>query len=273
MGVSGIVSILIIAVTSFLSYKGFNSSNFYAKMEFEVEKVLLHRDYKRLFTSAFVHVNWQHLILNMICLLFFSFNLEASFGPIKFLALYTASIVGGNLLTLLIHRKNGGYSSVGASGAINGLIFASIVISPGLHIFFLPGWLFGLIYIMFSIYGIRSGKDNIGHETHLAGALIGMLMAIAFHHEALVENTIPILLMFLPTVAFMMIIITKPQVLFVDNFWYNHKKYNYTVDDRYNARKRNSEQEVDRILDKINQQGINSLSRRERESLEEYSRK
>jgi len=99
-----------------------------------------------------------------------------------------------------------------------------------------------------------------------------MLVSIAFQPAALYQNTIPIILMFLPTVAFMIIIITKPQLLFVDNYWYTHK-YNYTVDDRYNARKRNSEQEVDRILDKINQQGINSLSRRERESLEEYSRK
>jgi hypothetical protein len=97
-------------------------------------------------------------------------------------------------------------------------------------------------------------------------------VAIAFKPSALSDNTIPIILMFLPTIAFMIIIITRPQLLFVDNYWFTHK-YNYTVDDRYNAKKRNSEQEVDRILDKINQQGINSLSRRERESLEEYSKK
>jgi len=272
MGISGIVSIIIIAVTSFLSYKGFNSSNFYAKYEFEVEKILLYRDYKRLVTSGFIHVNWQHLLFNMISLLFFSFPLESAFGPVKFLSLYFASLVGGNLIALLIHRKNPSYASVGSSGAINGIIFASIVVNPGLHIFFLPGWVFGLAFIFYSIYGIRSRRDNIGHETHLGGALVGMLVSIAFQPAALYQNTIPIILMFLPTVAFMIIIITKPQLLFVDNYWYTHK-YNYTVDDRYNARKRNSEQEVDRILDKINQQGINSLSRRERESLEEYSRK
>lgn len=272
MGISGIVSIIIIAVTSYVSYKGFKSNNFYASLEFEVEKILLYRDYKRLVTSGFIHVNWQHLIFNMVSLLFFSFQLEHTFGPLKFSILYFASLVGGNLVALLIHRKNPSYACVGSSGAINGLIFASIAIFPGLQILFLPGWVFGLAFILFSIYGVRSGKDNIGHESHLGGALIGMLVAIAFKPSALTENTIPIILMFLPTVAFMMIIITKPQLLFVDNYWYTHR-YNYTVDDRYNARKRNTEQEVDRILDKINQQGINSLSRRERESLEEYSRK
>ena len=272
MGISGMVSIVIIAVTSFISYKGFKSSNFYASLEFEVEKILLYRDYKRLVTSGFVHVNWQHLLFNMLSLLFFSFDLENAFGPFKFLGLYFASMIGGNLLALLIHKNNSSYASVGSSGAINGVIFASIAAFPGLRIFFLPGWIFGLAFILYSIYGVRSRKDNIGHESHLGGALIGMLVAIAFRPEVLVTNTIPILLMFLPTIAFMIIIITRPQLLFVDNYWYTHR-YNYTVDDRYNARKRNSEQEVDRILDKINQQGINSLSRRERESLEEYAKK
>ncbi|MEO6315395.1 MAG: rhomboid family intramembrane serine protease [Chitinophagaceae bacterium] len=272
MGISGIVSILIIAATSFISYKGFKSSNFYASLEFQVEKILLFRDYKRLLTSGFVHVNLQHLLFNMLSLLFFSFQLESSFGSLKFLVLYFASLVGGNLVALLIHRKNPSYSSVGSSGAINGVIFASIAVFPGLQVFFLPGWVFGLAFILYSIYGIRSRKDNIGHESHLGGALVGMLIAIAFKPAALSENTIPVILMFLPTIAFMIIIITRPQLLFVDNYWFTHR-YNYTTDDRYNAKKRNSEQEVDRILDKINQQGIRSLSRRERESLEAYSRK
>jgi membrane associated rhomboid family serine protease len=272
MGISGIVSILIIGATCFISYKGFKSSDFFSRLEFEVEKILLYRDYKRLVTSGFVHVNWQHLAFNMLALFFFSFSLEASLGPVRFLILYFASEIGGNLVALLVHRKNPGYSSVGSSGAINGIIFASIVLFPGLQIFFLPGWVFGLFFILFSIYGIRSRRDNIGHESHLGGALTGMAIAILFHPAALTENTIPVILMFLPTVAFMMIIITRPQLLFVDNYWFTHK-YNYTVDDRYNSQKKNTEQEVDRILDKINQRGINSLSRKERESLEEYSRK
>src|ERR1700712_4079158 len=117
MGISGIVSIIIIAVTSYVSYKGFKSSNFYASLEFEVEKILLYRDYKRLVTSGFIHVNWQHLLFNMITMLFFSFGLELSLGSVRFAILYFASAVGGNLLALLIHRKNPGYTSVGSSGA------------------------------------------------------------------------------------------------------------------------------------------------------------
>lgn len=272
MGFSGFVSLLIIGVTSIISYKGFASSSYYARLEFEVEKVLVYRDYKRLITSAFLHVNWQHFIFNMVSLLFFGFGLESELGPLKFLALYLLSAAGGNLLALIIHRKNPSYSSVGSSGAINGVIFAAIATFPGLHIFFLPGWIFGVLFILFSIYAIRSGKQNIGHETHLAGALIGMLFAIVFKPSILQYNAIPLLLLFLPTLAFMIVIITKPQLLMVNNHWFL-QKYNYTVDDYYNAKRQNHQQELDRILDKINQQGINSLSRKERASLEEFSKK
>jgi membrane associated rhomboid family serine protease len=272
MGISGIVSLIIIASTCIVSYKGFKSTNFFASLEFEVEKILLYRDYKRMITSAFIHVNWQHLIFNMISLFFFSFGLESFFGPLKFLLLYFISEVGGNLLALLIHRKNPSYSSVGASGAINGVIFASVAVFPGMKIFFMPGWVFGLIFILYSLYGIRSQKQNIGHESHLGGALAGMLVAILFYPASLSDNTIAIVLLVLPTIAVMIIIITRPQLLMVDNQWFNNQ-YNYTVDDRYNLQKKNTQQEVDRILDKINQRGINSLSRREREALEEYSKK
>ncbi len=272
MGTYGIISLAIIACTCFISYKGFKSTNFYASLEFEVEKILLYRDYKRMFTSAFLHVNWQHLIFNMLSFFFFSFGVESMLGSIKFAIFYCIAILGGNAFALLIHRKNPGYTAVGASGAINGVIFAAIVLQPGLHIFFLPGWLFGLLFILYSIYGIRSKSQNIGHETHLAGALVGMLAALILHPTSLSDNTLAVVLLLLPTVAFMIIVITRPQLIYVDNHWFNNQ-YNYTVDDRYNLQKKNTQQEVDRILDKINQQGIKSLSRKERSALEEYSRK
>lgn len=272
MQVTGIITLLIIVSTCIISYQGFKSSNFVARYEFEVEKILLYRDYKRLITSIFIHVGWQHLIFNMLALFFFSFGLESTLGPWRLLLLYFASGLGGNLLGLLIHRGSPGFSSVGASGAINGVIFASIALFPGLSIFFMPGWLFGLIYILYSIYGIRSQKDNIGHESHLGGAVTSILMAICFNPSLLSYNIVTIMLLLLPTLVFMIIIIKKPQLLLVDNLWFKNQ-YNYTVDDRYNLRKINTQQEVDRILDKISKKGLNSLSRKEREVLEDYARK
>lgn len=268
----GIVSLLIIAVNFLISYQGFKSAGFFAKYAFEVEKILIYKDYKRFITSLFLHVSWQHLIFNMISLYFFSFSLESQLGPWQLLLIYFVSGIGGDLLSLYIHRHDGAYSSVGASGAINGLIFASIAIFPNMQVFFLPGWVYGLIYVLYSIYGIRSKKDNIGHESHLGGAVIGMLVAVAIHPSALLNNWWVILLVLVPTVIFMYIIVKKPQLLFVDNFFHANNT-NYTVDDRYNVQKKNTQMEVDRILEKIHKKGMSSLSRKEKEILEEYSKK
>jgi membrane associated rhomboid family serine protease len=272
MNQTGMVSLLIIIANFIVSYQGFKSTGFFAKYEFEVEKILVYKDYRRLVTSLFLHVNWQHLIFNMISLLFFSFTLESSLGSWQLLLVYFVSGVGGDLLALLIHRHDGAYSSVGASGAINGLIFASIALFPSLQVFFLPGWLFGIIYVAFSIYGIHSKKNNIGHESHLGGAVIGMLMAVALKPSILVSNWWTILLVLVPTGVFMYIIVKKPQLLLVDNLFHK-SNYNYTVDDRYNVQKSNTQQEVDRILEKIHKKGINSLSKKEKEMLDEYAKK
>ena len=117
-----------------------------------------------MFTSGFLHVNWMHLIFNMIALYFFSGSLELYLGPLRFLLIYFASLVGGDALSLFIHRNDSDYDSVGASAGVTGVIFASIALFPGMRIGLLflplaiPGWLFGLVYILYSIYGIRSRR-------------------------------------------------------------------------------------------------------------------
>lgn len=272
MGIIAIVSWLIIIGTCYISYRAFQSVNFFARMEFEIDKIRINKDYKRFVTSGFVHVNWQHLIFNMIALFFFSFRLEEYAGPIIFTIIYFASLIGGNLLAYIIHKDHGSFSSVGASGAVNGLIFASIAVFPGMSIFFLPAWLFGLIYVLYSVYGIRSNKDNIGHEAHLGGALIGMMIAILFRPSSVIDNPLPIALILLPTITFIIIIIKKPGLLLVDNMFFK-RNYNYTQDDHYNMQKKSTQKEVDRILEKIHSKGMRSLSKHEREILEDFSKK
>src|SRR5919106_1088002 len=132
----GTIALLIIIVTAFISYRGLNSHRFLERYTFEVEKVLLYKDYKRLVTSGFVHLSWLHLILNMVTLLLFSSAIENYLGAVKFLLIYFGSLVGGNLLALFIHRNHADYSSVGASGAVNGVIFATIALFPGMGIGF-----------------------------------------------------------------------------------------------------------------------------------------
>lgn len=264
-----VISFLLIVLTVLVSYRGFKDHFFFEKYEFGVDKVKLYRDYKRLITSGFLHVNWMHLIFNMLALFFFA----GSLGPLDFVLIYFAGMLGGNLLSLLVYRNQGDYSSVGASGAVNGIIFATIALEPGIRIMFMPGWLFGLVYIGFTIWGVRSKRDNIGHEAHLGGAIIGMLLAVALHPVALMENYITILIIAIPTIAFIYLIITRPHLLLVDNLFYNKHTDHYSLDHKYNESKYNQQQEIDRILDKINKRGINSLSQKEKQMLKDYSKK
>ena len=175
---TGTIVILLIIANLIVSYRGFKSESFFDTYKFEVDKILLDKDYKRLVTSGFLHVNRTHLIFNMFSLYLFSGLVESTTGGLKFLIIYFVSLVGGNLFTLFIHRNHGDYNSAGASGAICGVIFASIALFPGMEVgffglpFAIPGWVYGVLYVLYSIYGIKSRKDNIGHEAHLGGALI-----------------------------------------------------------------------------------------------------
>lgn len=277
MGNNGIISIIIILNTCIFSIQGFRNHLFLEKYRFNVDRVILHKEYWRLFTSGLVHVSWMHLIFNMLMLYLLSGPLEAQAGSLRFLSLYLVGLIGGNLFALLLHRHHGDYSSVGASGAVNAILFAAIVLFPGMDIglfllpISIPGWLFALIYVSYSIYGVRSKVDNVGHEAHLGGALAGVLLSIAMYPSALSYNLIPIIVTVVPIVLFIYVLITKPHFLLVDNFFFK-KHHRLTIDEEYNISRRNRELQLDDILDKIQKKGIQNLTREELRKLKEYSK-
>src|SRR5687768_5095701 len=215
MDITAAISFAIMVITVIFSSRGFTNHSFFAKYAFEVEKVLLYRQYFRLFTSGLLHINWMHLIFNMISLYAFGGALALLMPWYSFLIVYFASLLGGNLFALLVHKNHGDYTAVGASGAVNGVIFASMALFPDMTINFLfilplPAWLYALLFVGVSIYGIRSRSDNVGHEAHLAGALIGMLIAISMYPLLALENYIPILIVTLPSILIIIIIIRRP---------------------------------------------------------------
>jgi membrane associated rhomboid family serine protease len=275
--ITGIIIFLLIVSNVLFSWKGFGNEVFFDRYKFNVDGILLYKQYDRLISSGFLHAGWLHLIFNMIALYFFSGTLSAVLDWWGFLIIYFVSLIGGDLLSLFIHRHSGDYSSVGASGAISGVIFASIALVPGLPVglFFIPmpGWLFGLLYMLISIYGIRSRTGNIGYDSHLGGALIGMVVALLMRPSALVENYVTILIIAVPAIVFIYLIIKRPHFLLVDNFFYKSQQRHYTIDNKYNEEQHSRQQEIDRILDKINKSGMRSLTKVEKEKLEEYSKR
>ncbi len=267
----------LILINVYISWKGLTSNAFFEKYSYRVDQILVNKEYVRLISSAFLHISWSHLIFNMLTLYLFGEMLEAGIGSVQFGIVYLAGLMGGKLLSLFIHRQHADYGSVGASGAICGIIFASLALFPGMSVRFIgipidiAGWFYGLGYLIYTIYGIRSKTDNIGHESHLGGALIGMLVALAMHPAALLDNYTTIAIITFPVIIFMYIILTRPYVLFVENLYFTTHLHNATIDDRYNLAKTQKKKEIDRILDKINVKGINSLSKEEKYILDEYS--
>ena len=275
----GIVTLLLIIINSTVTYKGLRNHSFFESYSFEIDRIFINKEYTRMITSGFLHVSWIHLIVNMLSLYFFSDALEIQMGLFKFLLIYFGSLLGGNILSLIVHKNHGSYSAVGASGAVSGIIFAAIALFPGFGIrlfgipFSVPAWLYGIAFVLFAIYGIRSPKDNIGHEAHLGGALTGLIIAIIMEPSSLVYNYLTILIILVPSVIFIYFIITKPAFLSIDNYFHKEKKNFYSIEHRYNAEKADVQRKVDMILEKIHRKGMESLSKKEKEILEEYSRK
>lgn len=277
-----VIGSIIAIFTTLVTYKGFKDRGFFEENVFAIDPILINKEYKRLISAGFLHANWVHLAFNLIALLSFSSVIEILFGPLKFLLLYFGSMLGGSLLALFVHRNHEDYTAVGASGAVSGVIFSYIILDPTGTISFIlipiefPAWAMGIGFVLISIFGMKSQSDNIGHDAHLGGAVIGALMTIAMYPVVLTKNMWIIAALLIPSIAFIVLIVRNPNVLLIDKYWgeniANLKeqiKHSGRSQDRYQSR----EDELDELLDKIRRKGINSLTDDERRRLDELSGK
>lgn len=183
---TSLLTILLILTNVIVTYKGLNDYGFFEKYKFNVGSIK-RGEYYRLITGAFLHAGWGHLAANMITLFFFMPVVEGFFGPIGALTIYFFSLAGGNILAYYFHRKHDWYSAVGNSGAVNGILFASILINPGMKIIILPipipipAIIYGIGYLLYTTYGMQRQTGSIGHEAHFGGAAAGMLTSAVFY--------------------------------------------------------------------------------------------
>lgn len=95
---------------------------------------------------------------------------------------YLAAIVAASSATYFKYKDSPGFASIGASGAVAAVLFASILISPLSQIMFifLPipirAFIFGILYLWYSAYEAKRGGDNIDHTAHYYGALFGFFI-------------------------------------------------------------------------------------------------
>ncbi len=140
------------------------------------------KQYYRIISSAFVHADLWHLLFNAVTFYFFASPLERILGPVSFLIVFFGSQIIAQLPTIKKYRDRPNYSSLGASGAVSGIVFALILFDPWaiLYVFFIPmpAILFAAGFIFYSKYMERRGADFINHSAHLWGALAGVVLTI-----------------------------------------------------------------------------------------------
>lgn len=268
---SSLVGTLLLLFTGMVSYQGFRRSSYFDEYVFDVDKILKSREWYRMLSSGFLHLNWLHFGFNMIALMSFSVALEQTFGYLQFFLIYLLSMLGGSLLALYVHRNHGDYRAAGASGAVSGVVMAAIILYPEMEIglillpFAWASWKFGLAYIVLTILGIKYQLGNIGHAAHLGGALTGVLLTLALEPTMVVDNWWVIVLILVPILIFLILIIRQPEVLMVDKYW------GAQVEDlKAYSKKRTADPTLDELLDKIRKKGMMGLSKKEKALLEKY---
>ncbi len=199
------ILLLLIGLTVLTSFKGFNDISFFRKYEFHIGSIRAGENI-RMFSSAFLHADWGHFFFNMFTLYMFAPVVINYMDSFSFLVIYFGSLIFGSLLTLLFHKDDYSYRAIGASGAVTGVLYSAILLNPdmNLYLFFIPipipAYIFGIGYLLYSIYGMKAKNDNIGHTAHFGGAIGGYLITILKQPEMLTENTFIVVLLAIPIV-------------------------------------------------------------------------
>lgn len=202
-GINPII-LLIIIVNVLFSKKGFDDYAFLDKYKFQVGRVL--GDEKiRMLSSGFLHVDWMHLGFNMYALYVFGDFVSNRLGSTSFLIIYFGSLLAGSLYTLYYHKSEPYYSAVGASGAVSGIVYSSILLHPDMQLllFFaipIPGYVFAVGYLLYSIYGMKKQVGNIGHAAHLGGAIGGFVLTLMLYPILFTTNRTLVILLAIPII-------------------------------------------------------------------------
>lgn len=186
------ITYLIIAITALVSIIAFNNRDLFERLVFHPYSIKRNNQGYRFLSYGFLHADWAHLLINMFVLYSFGILVEDYYkyvfdvkGEFYYALLYLGALALSAIPSFGKQKDNYNYKAVGASGAVSAIVFSSIVFEPlnKLYLFFLPipipAILFGIIYLIYSVYMSKRNIDNIGHDVHFWGAIYGMAFTIA----------------------------------------------------------------------------------------------
>jgi membrane associated rhomboid family serine protease len=274
------VTILVLIGTAVVSALAFQRPGLWERLMFKPLEILRGQQYERLITSGLIHADWGHLAWNALSFFLFGRHIEGIYGPITLLAVYLAGIVGGSLLSLVIHRNDMDYRALGASGGVCGVIFASIFLLPGgaIYMFFIPvgipPYLYAIIFLVTSFISHRRKSDNIGHDAHLGGAIVGLLTATVLYPHMVFAAPVLFVTVLVLALGILYYLIRDPGGVLEFQLGAGREHQGNQRYHRYDeARERREKlEEIDRLLDKVAAHGIGSLSNADRQRLERLSK-
>ena len=195
------ITITIVIATLAVTIVAFRNQSLFERLLLSVDAVLDRGEWWRMLTSALVHADWPHLLANMFSLFAFGAWLEHSIHSWRFGLLYVLGVLIASFTSVILYRKAVDYRAVGASGGVCAVIGGSTVVYPdiGIMVFPLPvaipGWIFGSLFVIYSVVGAREQWDNVGHAAHLGGTLFGIGFMVAFFPQLAVMHWMYILAM------------------------------------------------------------------------------
>ena len=183
------ITIGLIVANVVFSLIGFSNAALVDKTIMWPYRVAREKQYIRFITSGFLHADMMHLFFNMFTLFFFGRNIELIFsyggrgGNMAYLSLYFLGLIVSDIPSYIKHKDDYNYRSLGASGAVAAVIFATIVFSPWSPIYLygaikISAAVYAVLYIFYCVYMGKKGGGHINHDAHLWGSLFGLVFTI-----------------------------------------------------------------------------------------------
>ncbi len=182
---------LIIGITAITSILAFNRPEMMDRWMFMPYRIKNRSQWDRFILSGFIHKDYMHLLFNMFTFYFFGGVVEMflrySFGAVAggalFVGFYLLGIIIADIPTYKKHQDDSHYRALGASGGTSATVFASIIIMPMADICLfailcLPGFILGVLFLIYSYVKGKRGEDNINHDAHLYGAIFGIIFIL-----------------------------------------------------------------------------------------------